>query len=157
MQYYCANCGKPCGKTYSKAFRSGKREDNYLCKSCWEQQRKDAADFVKGVGYLLVHLILPLIGIVAIIVAAFVGCGIALEAISEKFGLELANTTRAYIHLGTVGAVSLLTIPLVVKVLKTLWKMWVETSWLFKVIFCIICPALLVLVVLQFLLKLFRR
>jgi len=150
MQYYCSNCGKPCGKTYAKVFQSGKREENLLCKSCWEQQRKDAAELAKGVGYLIVHLVLPLVGIVAI----FVGCGIAMGAISERFGLELANTTKSYILLGTA---SLLSIPLVIIVLKTLWKIWVEMNWLSKTIFCIICPPLLILVVLQFLIKLFRR
>ena len=74
--------------------------------------------------------------------------------LSERFGLELANTTKSYILLGTA---SLLSIPLVIIVLKTLWKIWVEMNWLSKTIFCIICPPLLILVVLQFLIKRFHR
>ena len=149
MQYYCSNCGKPCGKTYTKAFGTV-GENNLLCKSCWEQQRKDAADLAKGIGYLLVHLVLPLVGIVAI----FVVCGIALGIISDKFGLTLTNTTKYYVLMGTA---TLLSIPLVIMVLKTLWRLWREMHWLMKTVFCIICPPLVVLVVLQLLLGLFHR
>ena len=150
MQYYCSNCGKPCGKTYAKVFQSGAREDNLLCKACWEQQKKDASDLAKGIGYLLVHLVLPLAGIIAI----FVVCGIALSMISDKFGLILTDTTKSYVLIGTA---TVLSIPLLIMILKTLWRLWREMHWLMKTVFCIICPPLVILVALQLLLGLFRR
>ena len=116
----CKNCGKPCGKTYKSVFQSS-QETNYLCKECWEQQRKDAGDLVKGIWYLFVHLVLPIVGICAI----FVGCGIALALVCEKFGLTLSGETNFYIHCGTA---TLLSIPLVVKVCKTLMKIWSSLS-----------------------------
>ena len=148
--YHCSVCGKPCDKTYAKVFQSGKREDNLLCKACWEKQRKDAADLAKGIGYLFVHLVLPIVGICAI----FVGCGFALALVREKFGLTLSGKTNFYIHFGTAMVLSF---PLVVKVCKTLTKIWSALGLFMQVLLCVVCPPLIVFPVMQLLCKLFRR
>ncbi len=148
MQYHCSVCGKTCGTTYAKAFQSGKREENLLCKECWEKQRKDAADFARGLWYLFVHLLLPILGIVAICVVGQIAVGF----VHDKFGLS--KTICGYLWLGMSAALS---IPFAIMILKTLWKFWSELHWFMKTVLCIVCPPFILLVIIELLIKCFRK
>ena len=140
---HCCKCGNVCGTDYQTAFQTvGK--NNYLCKACWERQRKDAADLMKGLGYFFVHLVLPVVGIVVIWSVCQVAVGIA----HEKLGLS--NEMCMYIWLGSSLVLS---VPLVIKVFKTLWKMWDELHWFYKAFFCLLCPPLIILLIIGWVIK----
>lgn len=151
MMTHCSKCGKVCDHTYKSAFQSTlTKEKYYLCKACWEQQREDAADFAKGIGFLFVHLVLPIIGICAI----FIGCSIALVSVSEMFDLKLSDATSISICCGTSLVLS---IPLIVKVCKTLMKIWSALGLFMQVLLCLVCPPLIVFPVIQLICRFFHR
>ena len=134
----CSKCGKVCGTDYKTAGGS------YVCKACWDKLPNGEDPFSAFVLNLLVLVGLPIIGIAAIwfVLAAIVVYG------PEKLGLP--NVWCFYIWL---GASTVLSIPLAIRTLKGLLWTWGEAHWFLKVVFCILCPPLVILLIIEWLLK----
>ena len=139
---YCHKCGKVCDTTYVS-------NSKHFCKSCWDKLPSRGLDPLNAfILSLLVRVILPIIGIAAI----WIVCQFAVMFMHEKLGLP--KEMSGYIFL---GASTVLSLPLVIIVLKGLWVTWGEAHWLLKAFFCLCCPPLIILLIVEWLIKRFHK
>jgi len=139
---HCYKCGKVCDATYVS-------NSKYFCKACWDKLPNRGLDpFSAFVLSVLVRVILPIVGIAAI----WIVCQFAVMFVHEKLGLT--KEMCGYIFL---GASTVLSLPLVIIVLKGMWVTWGETHWLLKAFFCVFCPPLIILLIIEWLIKCFHK
>lgn len=139
---HCHKCGRVCGTTYVSNSR-------YFCKACWDSLPNGGVDPLSGfVINMVVHVGLPIIGIAAI----FIVCQLLVGFVSEKFGL-----TKEISGCVWLGVSAVLSLPLLIKALRGLWTTWCVMHWLLKTFFCVCCPPLVILLIMEWLIKLFRK
>ena len=138
----CHKCGKVCDTTYVS-------NSKHFCKACWDKLPSGGGDPLNDlVLSVFVSIILPIIGIVAI----FMLCRFAVVFASEKFGLP--QEMCGYVWL---GASSVLSLPFVIIALRGLWMTWCEMHWILKTFFCVCCPPLIILLIIEWLIKRFSK
>lgn len=138
----CCKCGRVCDTTYAS-------NSNYFCKACWKKRHSSEVDPLAALMInAFVHVGLPTAGIVAI----FIVCHFVMGFVHEKFGLS--KEMCGYIWLGVS---TVLSSPLIIKALRGLWMTWCATHWILKIIFCVCCPPLIILLVIEWLIKRFRK
>lgn len=139
---HCHKCGRVCDTTYAS-------NSKYFCKACWESLPNGGVDpLVAFVINMVVRVGLPIIGIAAI----FIICQFAVGFVSEKIGL--AKEMSAYVW---IGVSTVLSVPFVIKALRGLWTAWSEMHWLLKTFFCVCCPPLIILLIIEWIIKCFRK
>ena len=139
---HCHKCGRVCDTTYVS-------NSKYFCKDCWDSMPNGGVDpLASFVINMVVHVGLPIIGIAVI----FIICQLAVGFVSEKIGLS--KVMSGYIWLGVS---SVLALPLLLKALRGLWTTWREMHWILKTFFCVCCPPLIILLIIEWLIKRFSK